>query len=131
MATLDNSINTITWNCDICDGPIADEDGYLCVSYGQINKYRDDVRIWEEKHPDGLYSLASLVGYPPAVPWSVLHRRCDPQLEGTDYWISVERINTPGDVIAWTAHLMQKRWLSWTTWTEILSSVASNLGGSL
>jgi hypothetical protein len=61
----------------------------------------------------------------------VLHWNCDPDPDSSDYWIAVERIRRAGDVIGWTAHLLEKRWLQSTGWSDVLRHVAGQLGGEL
>jgi hypothetical protein len=77
------------------------------------------------------YPLSELHDYPAPVRWRVLHGVCDPEPDGADYWIDVERLRTAGDVLARSAHLLRKTWIQDTTWTDVLDEAAEQLGGSL
>ena len=121
----------IEWTCEVCDQPIADDAGYVTASYSAINAYRDAERAWEEEHPKTgrfrIVPLTDYVSYPSRVRWSVLHQGCDPNPDSTDYWIGVERIRTAADVLGWSAHLLEKKWLSITTWSDVLYGIKKQL----
>jgi hypothetical protein len=57
----------------------------------------------------------------------VLHRGCDPNPDGEEYWIAVERIRTATDVIWWSAHLLGKNWIEHTNWGDVLRGIARRL----
>jgi hypothetical protein len=122
----------LAWRCDVCEGPVHDRDGYVCVDYADLREYERQARAWDEAHVDAFFvPVSEYDTYPTLVRWHVLHGRCDPRPDSADYWIGVERIRTPDQVIAWSAHLLGKRWIQTTTWPDVLRSVASQLGGSL
>jgi hypothetical protein len=125
----------LVWLCDVCSEPIADDDGYLTMSYAELREHERAVRAWEERialaypGPWRAYPMSELADYPVPVRWRMLHHRgCDPDPESSDYWIPVSRIRTPAAVIHWTAHLLEKRWLTSTTWRDLLRRVAGDLG---
>lgn len=125
----------IVWTCDVCRGPVVDETGYVTVDYDEIHECRRREQEWEaelerRRAEQGTRFLAlSLAEIPenPRPRWRVLHHACDPKPESCDYWIAVERIRTAGDVIAWTAHLLEKDWLPLTSWDDLLRRVAAQL----
>jgi hypothetical protein len=56
--------------------------------------------------------------------WHAWHLACDPEPDGGRYFIDVERIRTAWDVLDWTAHLTQKRWLADTDWFDVVRDIA-------
>ncbi len=122
----------LAWDCEVCAEPIADSAGHVCVSYRELHERTRLAREWDEQHAGTFaVSIGEFLTYPATVSWRVLHARCDPEPDSDDYWIGVERIRTPGDVISWTAHLLGKRWLQVTNWDDLLRTVATRLGGAL
>ena len=77
-------------------------------------------RQWDEKHPGDGWSLADYATRPGPARWKVWHSSCDPNSEGDGYSIGIHRIQTPMDVVGWSAHLMEKTWLPDTDWKEVL-----------
>ena len=62
-------------------------------------------------------NLTELNTIPGPARWHVYHRRCDPQTASqNDYWFDIERARTDRDLLAWTAHLLDKDWLRDTNW---------------
>lgn len=118
----------LIWTCEVCDHAIDDHEGYVTVSYtdmGEYGRLRDE---WERTYlisdmPLKAYNVGALAYHPDLPRWRVLHRDCDPRPTSNDYWISVERIRTLADVIHWSAHLMNKKWIQETTWTSVLETV--------
>jgi predicted GIY-YIG superfamily endonuclease len=124
----------LMWNCDVCETPIEDGEGYLTVSYTEIFDHKHWMDAFNKKQQRGLaeldqegfvvFQLSALNDCPPRAPWRRLHQRCDPNIESTDYWFSIERIRTYPQVLEWTAHLMGKNWLLATNWSSLLRSIA-------
>jgi hypothetical protein len=121
----------LTWLCDACGEPIADDEGYITVNYAEIHAYDRWNEEFDEKQrakaKGGLvmYRLSELNGMPEPARWRKLHQRCDPDPESTDYWIGIERIRTRPEVLRWTAHLLGKNWIQSTTWRDILHRAAA------
>jgi hypothetical protein len=126
----------IGWVCEVCREPITDDSGYLTLDYAAALRYEDDTRQWREQHrelhrmlrPD---AVAALRDYPERVRWRPLHRKCDPaadSAEAEEWRIAAGRIQTVGDVLMWTAHLLGKTWLPATEWGEVLRAVNGKLG---
>jgi predicted GIY-YIG superfamily endonuclease len=116
----------LIWRCSVCDKEVADGDGWLAARYDEFGEVRDARKAWEQRIEatyDGFYPASELLSYPHPAPWRVFHRHCDPSLDSTDYWITVERIRTYPQLVHWTAHLMGKDWLKDTTWDELLEEL--------
>lgn len=122
--------------CQWCGYEIADGEGYLWVSVPKMMEHR---RAWEDfekahelRGPDGKvwatgFTLAELTdaNLPEQAQWRSHHGDCDPDLEEQAYQIRVERIRTWGQLLEWTAHLMQKGgWSEDTDWLEMLRRIA-------
>jgi hypothetical protein len=84
----------LRWTCDTCQFPIADGAGYLYVDPGD-----EDDTVWHMQHGT-----------------------CDPG--GIGYAIAIERVRTHAQLLAWTAHLMGKRWLERTNWDTVIRNAA-------
>lgn len=125
---------SLVWICDVCQEPIEDDRGYITLSYADLGRYRRGVKAFDEriaeKYPGPLkcYPISELLHhYPELAHWRVLHRKCDPNLQSDDYWISVERIRTAAELVHWCAHMLGKNWIQDTTWTEILHQAEAQL----
>lgn len=92
------SRHEIYWKCHECGQPIPDGEGYVECP-------------------------ASGDGN-----WFARHRRCDPAVGVTSYWIAVERIRSRRDLHAWTDHLVKKNWFDEFAWWEMVD--ASAVGGA-
>lgn len=127
-----SSQQRLVWHCDVCGGPIADDDGYVTVHYSEINAHRAAAAAWDRKHnPPGrlnVHHVGSLLEYPQPV--RCLHSQCDPRPDSDDdYWISIERVRTAEQLLDLTAHLLEtKNWLDTTTWSSILRRHSTELG---
>jgi predicted GIY-YIG superfamily endonuclease len=72
-----------------------------------------------------IYSGAELLALPDAARWAVHHRDCDPVPDSVDYHFDVGRADTYEKLLSWTAHLLEKDWLTDTNWSEFLYSKLS------
>lgn len=99
-AELLTSTHDCRWACTGCGSEIQDGDGHIEVER-EPNEH--GVRMWRA--------------------W---HTSCDPDLEGCQYWIAVERIRTKADLNGWTVHLEAKVWVQRTNWQCI--NVAQHYG---
>jgi hypothetical protein len=110
--------------CDSCGSRIADGDGVIRMSFGQLSDYK---RAMAETQPDRtpgrVFDMAAFLARPSSVPWHIQHLVCRP--EGDDaYEIDVEQVRTWRALLGWTAHLMEKNWLASTTWAAVIGSAA-------
>jgi hypothetical protein len=132
----ERSVDAVVWTCEVCGQEIADAEGYVTVSFADLAEHDHAAKTWDEAHPVAgdrvrAVTLREFISYPSPARWQVLHRRCDPDLEVSAYWIGTERIRTAADVIAWAAQLGEKSWIQRTDWSGLLRGIAGRLGGSL
>jgi hypothetical protein len=131
---------TITWRCEVCGLPIADDEGYVCVSYSDLRQRKDAARAWDArlaatdpKPKPGervgyLVCAAEYVDHPGLVHWRVLHEKCDPASETIDdYWIRVHRLRTHAQVVRVTADVLGKKWVGETDWSSVLRSTVTRV----
>lgn len=127
------SVVELRFTCDMCRRPIFGETGYICVDHlAAMNRPRL-IKEWEDQHYQGTGGWIALPisawnDYPAETPWYAYHRVCDPRPESADYWYCVSRVRTERDLLACTAHLLEKKWLSHTSWGQFLYRVIGNTG---
>jgi hypothetical protein len=120
--------------CDACKLPVDDEEGYVWIDYGEINRYETAFRAWEEETGTELVpgrkvrSFMDVYNGPKRVRWQAHHKACDPDVGAGSYTIEAERLRTWADLAEWTAQLMRLRWLSGTDWSDVLRSAAHSTG---
>ena len=120
----------ITWTCEVCSKPVKDDDGYITIPYAEINaeearnRARDEARYAAKARGDVIgmnppIDFAEMLANP-GPHWRVLHRACDPEPEGADYWLEVSSLRTHTDLLETTAHLLGKGWILDTDWSQII-----------
>lgn len=119
---------TIEWNCSVCGKAVDDGAGYLTIDIDEVNKVEDARREWDAAHPRDFSVDELLAEYPRDAGWLVFHGDCDPEPDRQSYWFDVGRIRSPWDVVAWTAHLMEKSWLPATSWDSLIGKLAKDHG---
>lgn len=106
--------------CDGCLTVIADGEGHIWTDQHIAEKTsrtaRGEDASWMEDDALTDMLLAGGVG----AAWHATHAGCTPVMPSWAYAIPVERINTWPAFLHWTAHLMDKRWLDGTDWTEVI-----------
>lgn len=114
---------TITWICFHCGDEVEDGEGFLQVRMPDVIRQEQATVEWEAQHtdPDGGIGFDLADGPPDEVPWNALHGKCD-AAGGEPYAINIEELRTPWDLVKWTAHLMEKDWLTATAWDSLLQS---------
>lgn len=122
--------------CSTCHEPIADHQGYLWVSRAAVNDHVQASREWtkeREEEPGGAVSfpITDIFDHPKPVRWRGHHKNCDPDPDADAYTIESERLSTWADLAHWTAHLMEKSWLSATDWRKLLEGAAEGNGPRL
>ena len=122
----------LTHHCEVCAKEISGNRGSLFVHTGDVLRAQaalprdrgqgaggspqeigELVRNWEEN----------------VARWHVM---CDACMADAGIWegireIGLHQLTTYGHLVAWTAHLMEKRWLEVTNWRQVLASYASGL----
>lgn len=125
-----NDLNLI---CDACGQLIGEERlGYLWVDRGAVDRARQAVAEWEQKHAKAsdqftggfVVGGAALLEYPALVRWQAHHGPCDPDPDVWAYDIASGNVRTWEQLLERTAHLMGKPWLQLTDWRELLRGVA-------
>lgn len=117
--------------CDACKEPVTGDSGSLWIDNDALTKVVRDVTEWNRKHTrtDGIFSGhlvvegAELFTYPDPVRWRAHHSACDPEPDANAYSIAANRIDTWAELLDWTAHLMEKDWLTHTDWDDLLRGV--------
>lgn len=108
-------------NCQICKKSVASA-GYVRVSHADVNKARAarerrDEYFAEKKRRLGNFAGSMIEGreewdlVPHPAQWTVLHRACDPDPEGSAYWYEVDRIDTYPKFLSFIAHVSGKGWV--------------------
>lgn len=116
----------VTWRCDLCDQPVADNDGYIYLPTDPC----EVEKAWREfnARTTGADGVRVITGDTwkdyfamPLANWGVLHRGCDPEPDAEPYyWFGVEAANTRQKLLDWAAHLFPNSWLRSTNWDALL-----------
>lgn len=116
----------LTAICDVCKQPIPHGKGSLYVLFREINALTEK----REAIPDTpSLDFEALFGLPVPPRWHMRHDACQgDHRELASYEIAVEQIASWPKLVEWTSHLMDKRWLSETTWSGVLGSIARGDG---
>jgi len=104
--------------CQVCGKPVSTEQGILTVYENELHEYEGQHLEWEKKHPldeNGarLLSGKDMAELPDMVEWHWGHAHC---FSTSGYEIEYSRFDTIPKALSWTLHLMEKRWLEFTTW---------------
>ncbi|BBX70093.1 hypothetical protein [Mycolicibacterium psychrotolerans] len=111
--------------CNVCTRTVADGTGYVHISHTEIYQHEQTRRDWRAQHAGDIYvSVADMPDDGP-VRWRTHHTDCDPDPGGDDYVIPVVRMRTREELLSWTAHLLDKRWLYQTDWSQFIYSKIS------
>jgi len=113
----------LVWLCDACREPVENGGGWVTISYAEIGEHQRQDKIIDAAalaRGGGSWKIYNLADIQDSVRWHVYHRECDPEPDGPDYWIEVSRIRTLPQLVHWTAHLLEKNWISDTNWNSIL-----------
>ncbi|MGW1643176.1 hypothetical protein [Streptomyces lavendulae] len=94
----------------------------------EVRRTEESVRAWEAERTDAAdgsitFGGDDIFGYPEKVRWQAHHARCDPAPGGGAYDIPAAKIRSWEQLLDWTAHLMEKSWLSHTDWDDCLRGV--------
>ncbi|MEV7039496.1 hypothetical protein [Amycolatopsis sp. NPDC051061] len=102
--------------CQVCGERIT-ADGHIWVNLRIVAQVEE---VWEAKKDKTRWSLDELAKMPDTAAWQAHHLACDPEPDANAYEIPIGRIGTAAKLIGWTAHLMEKSWLSATDWDHVL-----------
>ena len=107
--------------CTVC-GRVIQGGGSVQIDLDWVNAAEQAIA-----ERDGLWSPADLmaVEFPE---WEVLHYDCEPDPERELYVIPLSDLRHLGSLLRWTAHLMDKPWVSVTNWSSILHNIVSGDG---
>lgn len=129
---------TLTWDCDKCGLPIADEDGFVSASYSLMKSYLVKRSAWQDfvdnqypPNPSGVRIIpaSAYEAHPHPAPWMIYHSACDPHPGERCYSIPVEELRSHRDVLQVTHRLMNKTWFGHTAWDQVLSRLVYGSGG--
>ena len=117
------------WACEVCGDPIADRAGYVYLNSHERHQAEQAAvefkRLTYEPITGGqMISGEAWSMMPDPAHWRVSHHKCDPDPDCSAYTIEIERIRNPAALLAWTAHLMGKRWLGTTDWRDLIERMA-------
>lgn len=114
----------LTWTCDYCDKPIANDTGYIYIDSRELHETERAVAAWDAANPGPVIHGPALMTYPEGAPWRHAHHECDPEPESEAYGIGVHRARTHAQLLDWTSHLLGKRWLKHTDWHDLIARAA-------
>lgn len=120
--------------CDVCREPLGGAGDYLRVSVNEAVQRGAELNEWDERHrtPGGgiSFDLSKPEDAPPPdVRWAVYHGGCDPDPDNEEgYWFGAERCTNFAELLYWTAHLMEKRWVRNTDWDHRLRRILHDSG---
>lgn len=142
----------IEWTCDGCGGRVRGSQGYLHISKVEIGLFEIAHEEWERKLQEMAHARAHElveelgieledVGlpfvvltpdmlednpHPPPVRWQVHHRKCDPNVEGDDFFLLVEDVPTFKKLLrASVDNIMCAPWIDVTNWHEFIMSITT------
>lgn len=107
-----NDQDAVVWVCDQCREPIDGNDGFIGIGF-------DVIRTAITEQRGGEFDLTDLDDEDEPM-WRVLHTECDPDPDYPCYDISVSRVTTRAQLLAWCAHLSTKSWLPYTDWLDVV-----------
>lgn len=114
-------MSELSWTCAVCQTPVLDGQGHLVVDMPAVNEAEQRWGDLGDKHSGG-YSVGDLLAAPDPVEWRAVHLTCEP--EGSPYAIEIANVRTHAGLLAWTSHLMEKSWLRFTNWSQLIADKA-------
>lgn len=117
----------LVWVCEACQSPVADGEGYLHVSMVEVRSAERAIADERDERDNswGTVDINAFLSGPGPARWRTHHAGCDPEPDDADYWIDVARVRTHAHLLARTAHLMGKAWLSCTDWDELIDAYST------
>lgn len=120
----------LVWMCDTCRKPIADGTGYIHVNMATVGQRQRAWRKFDEEHSTGGALVIQgatwdeFFDLPDLAPWQAHHEACDPLPDAGDYFFGVDRARSHAQLLNWTSHLMEKAWLEYTDWADLIGRMA-------
>lgn len=114
--------------CDSCEQPVNGSDGYLTVDEVAARDRGHEIDGWNAQGSSR--SVLDLLEAPSPVVWHIYHAGCDPAPEHEGYSFPASQCSTWPQLVAWTAHVVEKPWARYTTWVFLLRSILTNSGAS-
>jgi len=124
--------NRVTWLCAACGEPVRARTGYLTLDQ-RVAWVRE--RAWVEykrqcilDNPSNELRVRAVSEMPSekVARWDAWHRNCDPRPDSADYWFAVERADTVGKLLHWTAHLAEKEWVGHSDWFTLMLTIGTD-----
>lgn len=127
------SNQSIVLTCETCSNPVTGHDGFLQVDEVAANEHERVYEEWADRHRTSgggvTYNVADRSDPPPGkVAWHICHCDCGPDPDNEGYAIPAGRCSTFPQLIGWTAHLLEKRWLQNTIWAATLRGILRDSG---
>lgn len=115
----------IVWLCNVCGDPIENGQGYLEVDLRAVFRVEAWWREHRQNNPQGKpVDIDALLSGPEPVRWLAHHADCDSDPDYSGYWFDIHRARTHAQLLNWTAHLMEKSWLEYTNWSDLIRRLA-------
>ena len=103
------NLRQILWLCDGCRQPMTDGDRNETFGYIQVRSPRRPTGMERER-------------------WEVMHRRCDPNVDSTHYWVDIARLMTEDRLLDFDKHMRGKVWTKWTDWSDVVADALMGVG---
>jgi hypothetical protein len=136
MTTTTTDDHVLVLRCDQCDKPTGPAGFIVVVDAAAARDRGIALRNWEDRHRNETgaviyHPLDRTDPAPESVPWRVYHDDCAPaDLDEmiAEYRIDTDRCVTFPHLVAWTANLMEKKWLRHTNWHGFLRGALIDSG---
>jgi len=120
---------TVSFECNGCGLAIQGGAGFLAVRYEEINAHREALKRFRERTGGSFAAGDFARSVPPRAHWRAFHNdpEClpfDDEGAAAQYEIPLSRLRTINDLVARTAHLLEKKWIGDTDWHAVLNLIA-------
>jgi hypothetical protein len=114
--------------CDICTQPVTGHDGYITVDEIAARDRGVEIDTWNAQSASS--SFLDLLQAPARIAWHIYHDNCAPDPDREGYSFPAAPCSTWPQLVAWTAHVVEKPWSRHTTWVPFLRSILTNSGAN-
>lgn len=129
------AMERIEWECEVCNQPIEEGDGFLWVDIDEADRVATAKEHWRREHTSGEGTLCTVddpLDAPAEARWHQTHHACRPKDEIRGYEVDVGRIRTPWLLLTWTSHLLGKLWVyENSNWLGLVKDVAHAHGADV